>query len=1061
MKIQQNLELAAMHEKQFASRLTQPSVWLVLFVFFAALPVLIYFKSYSEYLDETFAMSRASNINYFHRELISFGNQVTNSQIFLRQMQGFRDAYHRNLPDAEKNKDLIETILQEMPSTASLICWNNRGKIDQSLTRMNVDSISSQQLQQLIELLLNTQSDFSTGSNLQTLHQIRLFEQQNAKFMEAVAPLTGRSFQLSQAFTSPNKIFGSYLSTTDVFFYWDYFNNRDNLQGGFAAFFPTKELPVTFGLSQALNSYPGSTPEFSNGFFDFTTGEIQLSHPPLLPIAKEILAKYKESTSNPLFMDDWVIFVQPLSESTSVSIFSLFSTKSQKDSLAREKKSARIVTTIIILLISFFFYHYYNETRLRGLSIKKKMGALFFLCMQLPVSILIFLGLSYSFSQEKLLCYEADSQLSELVKKVDNNALEFYRNTNEWLKSLKNLAAIKKLNKNELHKKFFESARGNQLKSYYLVNLDGEIVFDIDNSSNNESSNRQFIQKLGMRLLELDSGVSLSSGDHDKSFSEGLFDLITSKTGNMHQLIWPGTNKQSFIFSDIILTDNEKKLASIAILDKTELDFNYLRQAVTNQFRFDRNKEILILREDDISETIPRISTTFKSNLLPMITTAKIAKNIVTDRVMDENGLMLVAVGRGVNVNDFIICSRYNWHKIMETIHMTYFLVGIGLFFSIAASIFLITIMTREFLVPVSILSSGASAIINGNLETKLQVFAKDELGELSTTFNFMTRKLRNRMTELTMLYNLTQKASTTHSQRELFDLAATNLQQHLHSESCGTVWLNEGEGDDGLFLAEHLPENEAVAIRSCARTAIRSFQISLEFSENIGRHILAIPLYFEEKRFGAIYLLFAADKLKNKKSLTEDEKSFIETLRHHLSLIIEKQRLFEQAITDGLTKLYLRRFFLATLEKEINRSKRYQLDVSVLLLDIDKFKDFNDTYGHQAGDYVLRETAQRIMESIRSVDTPGRYGGEEMSVILPQTNIKEAFIVAERIRKSIESSEYIFKANKMKVSASIGVSSLHNRDISVEEIIEESDKALYTAKHKGRNQVRIAPEAM
>ena len=100
-------------------------------------------------------------------------------------------------------------------------------------------------------------------------------------------------------------------------------------------------------------------------------------------------------------------------------------------------------------------------------------------------------------------------------------------------------------------------------------------------------------------------------------------------------------------------------------------------------------------------------------------------------------------------------------------------------------------------------------------------------------------------------------------------------------------------------------------------------------------------------------------------------------------------------------------------------------------------------------------------MESIRSVDTPGRYGGEEMAVILPQTGIKDGFVVAERIRKAIEGAEYAFKNDSMRVTASIGITALHGRDISLEEMIEEADKALYVAKSKGRNQVRIAPEAM
>lgn len=1048
-------------EKHFESRLTQPSVWLVLFVFFAALPIFIYFQCYRVYLDDNFNISRESMIKFYHRELTSFGSKATNRQIFLQQFQAFRDMFRRNIPDQEKNINLIENFSKETPDTASIIFWDKHGKVSTDISRVKAPGLASDSVQKFVEMLLNVQNDFSSGTDLQTLHQIKLFEKQNVDFFAHISPLTGRAFPASQALTSPNTMFGNYLSASDAFFYWDFFNNKDNAQGGFAVFVPIRDLPVTFGLSQVLQKDPSANPESTTGFIDFTSGQIQLSYPKLLDIASHTLIQYKERMVNPLFVDDWVVFVQPLAESSSISIFSLFSTKSQREAMVSEKKTAIIVLILLILFAGFFFYHYYVVTSTVGLSLKKKMGALFFLCMQLPISILIFLGLSFSLSQEKLLSKEADEQLIELVKRVDHGALDFYRDTNEWLKSIKDLKELSVLDKPALHKIFFDYSRNNQLQSYYLVALDGNIVFDIDNLSGSESSNRLFIKELGMRILAADSGGDMMQSPQDSALAEGLFDLITRKTGNMHPVVWPGTGRQNYIFSDIVNTADGQKLAAIATIDKTELDRNYLRQAVTNQYKINPEREIIILRENDISDTIPKISTTFKANLLPMVTTAKISNGIETDRIVDENGVLLVALGRGINVNDFLIGSRYNWNNIMETIHLTYFLVGVGLFFSLAASLFLVTVLIKEFLVPVSVLSAGAKAITNGDLEMDLQVFAKDELGDLSTTFNFMTRRLRNRLTELTVLYNLTQKASTTHSQREVFDLAATNLQNHLHAESCGTVWMNEGEGDDGLYLSEHLSEDEATAIRSCARNALRTFQIATEYSEKLDKHILSMPLYFEDKKFGAIYLIFPAEKLKGKQTFSEDEKSFIETLRHHLSLIIEKQRLFEQAITDGLTRLYLRRFFLATLEKEINRSKRYQLDVSFLLLDIDKFKNFNDTYGHQAGDFVLRETAQRITESIRSVDTPGRYGGEEMSVILPQTNIKEAYIVAERIRKAIEGSEYTFRNDSMRVTASIGVTSLHMRDITLEEMIEEADKALYVAKDKGRNQVRIAPEAM
>ena len=1056
------MNTAARSEKAFESRLSQPTVWLVLFVFFAALPILIYYECYTRYLDESFAQSRESIVKIFHRELTSFGSKATNRQIFLQQLQSYRDGFRRNYPEVDRNVVLKEGLMEELPENASLIVWDNRGKMLEELSELKNSGLSKPQTDKLIEILLNTHSDFSAGANLQTLHQIEQFKQQHAEFFADLFPLTGRAFSFTSAFTSPNKMFGSYLSTSETFFYWDFMNNHDNNQGGFMVFIPLKDLPVTFGLAQILLRDPSATPEITNGFFDQTSGQIELSYPGLMDAAKQGVELFKDGLNNPLFYDDWVLFVQPMAESTSVNIFSLFSTRSQRLATESQKQNARTAGLVLIIFAAIFFYNSYRLAATTGLSLRKKVAGLFLLCMQLPISILIFLGVQFALSQEKLLSQESESQLIELVKKVDHSSLDHYRATTEWLKSFKQLPELLQLDKQKMHETFFEFSRNSQLQSFYLIGLDGNIAFDIDNlQADSENGNRLFIKDLGMRILAAGSGSDSQQPGGMFSSTDGLFDLITHKIGHMHLVVWPGTSKQNFVFTDVLTVNSGQRYAIIATIDKTELDRNYLKQVVTQQHRLGPDREIIILKEDDISDAMPRLSSTFKANLLPMLSTTRISNAIETDRVDDENDRLLVAIGRGVNTSDFLIGARFSWHKITDTIHMTYLLVLLGLFFSLSASIFLITILIREFLTPVSVLSSGAKSIIGGDLNLELPMFARDELGELAITFNAMTRRLRNRLTELTVLYNLTQKASTTHSQREVFDLAAGNLQKHLNADTSGTAWFNEGEGVDSIYLAEHLAEDESEAIRSCVKNALRTYQSVAEYSEKLNRFILGVPLFFEEKKFGAVYLVFPKERGKEKLNLSDDEKSFIETLRHHLSLIIEKQRLFEQAITDGLTRLYLRRFFLATLEKEINRSKRYQLDVSVILLDIDHFKKFNDTFGHQAGDYVLRETAQRIMESIRSVDTPGRYGGEEMSVILPQTGIKDAFVVAERIRKAIEGAEYTFKNDSMRVTASLGISSLHLRDVSLEELIEESDKALYVAKSKGRNQVRIAPEAM
>lgn len=1044
--------------KTYSSRLNQPGVWLILFVFFAALPLLIYYECYCRYIDGNFQRSLDSVIKIFHRELTSFGSKATNRQIFLQQLQTYRDSLRRNISEPDRNIVLFENLLSEMPSNITMIAWDKSGDFINDLSVVREAGIASWQIEKLIEVLLNTHNDFSAGTSLQTLQEIEQFEKLHADFFSQIAPLTGRVFPFTRAFTSPNNMFGGYLTNSDTFFYWDFINNENNHQGGFMIFIPLTDLPVTFGLSQVLLRDPSATPEFSNGFFDRASGAIELSYPGLQQPAKRGVEKFIDGLENPIFYDDWVFFVQPLSESTSINIFSLFSTRGLRLSRESEKNSAKTALAIMLLLAAAFFYQTYRLSVANGLSLRKKMAGLFLLCMQLPISILIFLGVQYAISQEELLSQQAEAQLVELVKRVDHSALDYYRTTTEWLKTMKNLPEMQNLDQQKMQATFFEFNRNRQLQSFYLIGADGKIEFKVDN---NEGNQNLIIRDLGMRILGLDSDKNSIVTSSLTSPTDSLFDLITRKTGNMHLVVWPGSNRKNFVFTDILNTAAGKRYAVIATIDKTELDRSYLRQVVTRQHRLGPEREIIILKEDDISDAMPRLSPTFKANLLPMLATTRISNIIETDVVNDENDRMLVAISRGVNAADFLIGARFSWHLITETIQMTYLLVILGLFFSLSASIFLITVLIKEFLTPVSILSDGAKSIIGGDLNLELPVFARDELGELSTTFNSMTRRLRNRLTELTVLYNLTQKASTSHSQREVFDLAASNLQKHLNAESSGTAWHNEGEGADSIYLSEHLGEEESEAIRNCTKNALRTFQSIAEYSESLQRYILGVPLFFEEKKFGALYLVFPEERGKEKLNLSDDERSFIETLRHHLSLIIEKQRLFEQAITDGLTRLYLRRFFLATLEKEINRSKRYQLEVSMVLLDIDHFKEFNDKYGHQAGDYVLRETAQRIMESIRSVDTPGRYGGEEMAVILPQTGIKDGFVVAERIRKAIETSEYSFKNESMRVTVSIGISALHMRDVSLEELIEEADKALYVAKSKGRNQVRIAPEAM
>jgi diguanylate cyclase (GGDEF)-like protein len=161
-------------------------------------------------------------------------------------------------------------------------------------------------------------------------------------------------------------------------------------------------------------------------------------------------------------------------------------------------------------------------------------------------------------------------------------------------------------------------------------------------------------------------------------------------------------------------------------------------------------------------------------------------------------------------------------------------------------------------------------------------------------------------------------------------------------------------------------------------------------------------------------------------------------------------------AITDPLTELFNRRHFETVLEKEFHKTRRYNIPLSCLMIDIDKFKDINDEYGHRAGDSVLQETAQIIKKTLRDVDIAARWGGEEFVVLLPQTNKEDALQCASRMLKAM--SEHRFSnIPDRKITVSIGIASVPHPSIdSGEALVNASDVAMYEAKKKGRNRIEV-----
>ena len=193
-------------------------------------------------------------------------------------------------------------------------------------------------------------------------------------------------------------------------------------------------------------------------------------------------------------------------------------------------------------------------------------------------------------------------------------------------------------------------------------------------------------------------------------------------------------------------------------------------------------------------------------------------------------------------------------------------------------------------------------------------------------------------------------------------------------------------------------------------------------------------------------------------KGIKPQEQDKFNILTQQFQMGIKRALLYkkvqEMAITDALTQSFSRRYFLDRFEEEIQRSKKLKLKFSFLMIDIDNFKSFNDHYGHLVGDVILREIARIIKENIRQIDFIGRYGGEELSVILAETDKQHAYYAAERIRQAVESAGIRAYDEDLKVTISIGISSFPADAKDNESLIDKADKALYTAKQTGRNRV-------
>ncbi|HEU4730221.1 MAG TPA: sensor domain-containing diguanylate cyclase [Kofleriaceae bacterium] len=258
---------------------------------------------------------------------------------------------------------------------------------------------------------------------------------------------------------------------------------------------------------------------------------------------------------------------------------------------------------------------------------------------------------------------------------------------------------------------------------------------------------------------------------------------------------------------------------------------------------------------------------------------------------------------------------------------------------------------------------------------------------------------------------------------------------------------MKEGEGAAGWVMTHGTPRRIA--------DLSADDEISSQGSAHGIRSWLGVPLFMYGGCEGVI-----AVQSTHARVFRADHQRLLESLGLQIAAALQNAHLYELAMVDGLTGLFMRRYFDARIEEEIERSKRYGTVFSVVMMDVDDFKRLNDAHGHLIGDRVLRGIANVVKSQMRGVDTAARYGGEEIAVILPRTEMVNAYNVGERIRAAIADLRITTDSDPsqaLRVTASFGIAGYpESTAIDGEDLVRRADRALYRAKKTGKNRVEL-----
>jgi diguanylate cyclase (GGDEF)-like protein len=326
------------------------------------------------------------------------------------------------------------------------------------------------------------------------------------------------------------------------------------------------------------------------------------------------------------------------------------------------------------------------------------------------------------------------------------------------------------------------------------------------------------------------------------------------------------------------------------------------------------------------------------------------------------------------------------------------------------------------------------------------------------------TRKLNSHLEVLTAMREMTRILSDAVEFKQIAQSVFEVLEPLLDAREIALL-LKEGE-ENGLTLKALRRGGQTLYEDSLSgdevdlelpRQALRQQILVREISGS--RAVFCVPLVADQVAVGVMrFEMHIEGSPEERTQQVADFELILVDIAKHLALVVKTPTLHDRAIIDGLTGLFTRRHFDIRIDDMFRLARRYATPFSLILIDIDRFKAINDEHGHRAGDRVLRETAALVTGGIRDCDSAFRYGGEEFAVLLPETSLRHAEMIAERLRRTVRANQIeLDGSSTVSVTVSLGVAEYHPGLASHGELVSLADRALYRAKQDGRDQTAIA----